>query len=266
MALKQNSAEGQASGTILTVGNSGGGSGSAFGAISSGNITYTDVQAAHNTHSYRVQTAAGTAIFAGLSVGTAVSAAAARFYLYLNSYPTAAIDSLQQLRATTGRAATLGLTTAGRLTVYNSAGAVIQTAPSGNALPLNTWVRVELRAVVGAGASDGTIAAAFYLGDSATEEWSYVSATVNAGTNLINEGRFGRANTSGDIDGYMDDLAFDDGLTSFIGAATGNVPPVARAGADQTVDTGCCGRVGRLGQRIAMARLLRIPDAAPVRQ
>jgi hypothetical protein len=237
MALKQNSAEGQTPTTVLTIANSGGGSGSSFGSVSAGNITYSDAQAAHNTQSYHITASAGTAIFAGLSVGTAVSAAAARFYLYLNSYPTVAIDSLVQLRATTGRAATLGMTTAGRLTVYNSAAAVIQTAPSGSAIPLNTWVRVELRAVVGTGATDGTIATAFYLGDATSAVWSYASTTVNAGTNLINEGRFGRANSTGDIDGFMDDLAFNDGLTSFIGPAAGNIPPVANAGIDQTVET-----------------------------
>jgi hypothetical protein len=238
MALQQNTAEGQASGTIANISNTGGGSGNAFGLMSAGNVVFSNVQAAHNTQSYRIQASAGTAIFAGLTVGTPVSAAAVRYYLYLNAYPAVSLDSIVQIRATSGRTTVMGLTTDGRLSVYDNTGTVLQTAPLANAVPLNTWVRIELRAVVGTGATDGTIAAAYYLGDSNTAQWSYASTTVNAGTNLITEGRFGRANATGDINAYMDDLAFNDGLTSFIGPAAGNVPPVANAGADQTVVTG----------------------------
>lgn len=219
MALKRFTAEGQPSGTALTLANSTPGSGDALGVVSkagAGSHVFSNAQEMHGAQSILVTaTAAADTSICGFS-GMSASSMAGQFYIYITALPTLGTIELAQIRFSGGSAAKLLLSaTTKQLQVANATGGQIYTFPT--ALATNTWYRINLRVVIGATTTDGTIAAAYYLGDSTTPvEAAYTGTGVNAGTAVLTDFRWGKLTGAGDLVAHFDDMAADDGATAFI--------------------------------------------------
>lgn len=224
MALRRFTAEGSPSGTTLTAANSGTGSGDALNTVFRANgatVAYSNVQAKRGLQSLLVTaTAAIDEAILGFS-GMTANNAALEFYIYLSSGPSLGATQIGQIRAT-GGIATYSLSTARVLTVLNAASSGVMTFAS--PLSLNTWYRIALRAVPGTTTTNGTIEAAYYLGDSTTPvEPVFSSTAANAGVGgpgTVTDGRFGKLNGAGDLIAYFDDPSVLDNSVGFIGPTT----------------------------------------------
>lgn len=225
MALKRFTAEGQANGTALSVSNSATGSGDALGVVSkagAGAAVYSTGQAAHGTKSILTTcTAAADTAIMGFS-GMSATSMAGQFYIYITALPTLGTIELAQMRFAGGSATKILLSaTSKQLQITDALGGQIKAFA--NALAVNTLYRVNLRATIGTTTTDGTISAAYYLGDSTTPvEAAYTGTAVNAGTAALTDFRWGKLTGAGDLVAYFDDMAADDGATAFI-------PPVGTA-------------------------------------
>lgn len=240
MTLKRFTAEGQPNGTALSLSNSATGSGSALGVVSkagAGTHVYSSGYAAHGSQSILVTcTAAADTSIVGFS-GMSANSLAGQFYLYITALPTLSTIELAQIRFSGGSATKLLLSaTSKQLQVTDAAGGQIKAF--GTALAVNTLYRVNLRATIGTTTTDGTIAAAYYLGDSTTPvETAYTGTGVNAGTAVLTDFRWGKLTGAGDLVAYFDDMAADDGATAFIpsvSATPANVAPTVTVTASKT--------------------------------
>jgi hypothetical protein len=223
-----NSAESGATagdGTVVTTGNSGGASGTAFWLAPGTPCTFDDATASHGTWSYRVVAAATQIGQLALLPGATDNRVAARCYFYLHSRPAAATDLIQLRPLSGGNAAKIVLTSTGRLQAQTTTGSLVGSQSA--AIPLNTWLRIEIRAEVGTTSSNGTISAAYYVGDSFSATWTASSTATNAGTTAIGEVRFGKPASAGDLSANYDSLAVDHNRTSFIGPIVASPTPAA---------------------------------------
>jgi hypothetical protein len=223
MTFRQHNAEGQPSGTALTAANSGGGSGDAFQAkTGSGVIAYSNAQAAHGTQSLLINetTLGANVTWSGLS-GTDV---ASRAYVRWNTVP-AAVQDIMFVESPSGTIL-VRVTSTGLLRVTNILGSTLTTFAT--AMTTGQWYRVEVRAVAGTTTTNGTIAFAYYVGDSLTPvETAYSATNVNAGTTAFTGGRYMKLTSSASHNAYWDDVAFNDAAA---GAFIGPVAPTVKAG------------------------------------
>lgn len=236
MTLVLNSAEGGVSGTNITTSNTGGTSGTAFSNIGpgTGSITFSNAQAAHGSLSYAVTGAASSGEFFGWNTYNDTSVAV-RFYF--NTGPSLPNSQLRILdvRNSSASALRVFIDTTNKLFIQNSTGTTIKTFA--NALSANTWYRIEVALSVSATAA--VINTDYYAGDSTTPaETGYSTTTGNTGSTNITDIRFGSVATAswtGTM--YFDDLATNNGTTSYIGPySSGTVAaPTANAGTNQTV-------------------------------
>lgn len=233
MTLKRNTFEGGTAGATVTVSNSGTGSGDALGAASasgSGTGVYSTAQKMHGTKSVLVTCTAATDSFTMGFSGMAASTLPGEFYMYMLTPPSLASTQIGQVRAG-GPTANLLMGTDSKLRVTDAAGTTLKVFA--NAIPSNTWYRYYLRCVPGTTSTNGTIEAAYYLGDSTTPaETMYVNNACNAGTGGAGSAtnfQFGKINTTvGDITAYFDDAACDDGGPPAL-ALSGVVTPDPKA-------------------------------------
>lgn len=218
MALLRNTAEGQASGTALTVGNSGGSSGDAFNAITlvgTGTILFDSAQKMHGTKSYHVQAPVGTDTAKISYTIASTPSAALCFYMRLNSLPGAGHD-IGQLRASAATGGKVGISTLNKLTVSTMSGVLLSTFAT--ALVAGTWYRIELQVIPGTTSSNGTIAGAYYLGDSTTaQDTAYSSASVDAGIVPLIQCIVGKLGVTNTLDAHFDEISWNPGSTSPIG-------------------------------------------------
>ncbi|MBL8121550.1 hypothetical protein JNM87_02265 [Candidatus Saccharibacteria bacterium] len=236
MALKQNTAEGGSVGVTVTTGNSGAGSGDAFGQITiAGAPTYifSDTTASHGALSYSVSGASGdTARFYMYNGGG--SNATLRCYINLSSLPSVSQQLFALQNSSFSFVAVVAINAANKLIVQDAGGTTLYTATT--ALSQGVWYRVEMQAVVGATTSTGSLDFQYYTGDSTTAEDSYASgATVNTGTVSIIRGVFGKMTSSATLDAYFDSFGYDDTTASPLGPYSGasNDAPTAYAGTNQ---------------------------------
>lgn len=210
MVLLQNTAEGQAAGTTLTVGNSGGGSGDAFSSIS-GTSTFQNVPDARANGSlrcYRTDSASAYGQWTGLSWAQA----SLRAYVYLTANPSTAGIILNCDRNGGSNGSRLVFNTSGRLSIRNASDATLATSP--NPVPLNTWVRLELQVDQGTSTTTGTITFSYYLGDSPTPIWTSTTTNTNAGFGTA-LGNFRCGRFSGTFASmYWDDFAAQDSFVA----------------------------------------------------
>jgi len=234
MALRQNNAEGMASGADLAAAQTG--SGDAFSTVAkTGNPTgvYSSVQSAHGAQSYYIN-GTTTDQFIVRYEGASETLSAARMYIRFIALPSAATNFLELRDINGGQNAAIGISAGGLLQVKNAEGAAL--ASFANVPNLNTWYHIELQVAVGSSTADGTIKAAYYLSDSTTPaETVYSSSTVNAGTSNIGSMRVGKIVTATTFNAYIDDIAWNSGVVTPIGpvAAISNQVPIANAGSAQ---------------------------------
>ena len=198
----------------------------------SGSIVYDGPQVAHGSVSAKHNLASGSPSYQQVGSGSTdlnATELAARFYMYRTDSPGASMTPsvLYFLNAAgTVRLASVNFeASTGKMYVRDAAGTVLYTTPS--AVPVNTWVRIELRAKVGA-AGTGQIAFATYTGDSTTPDNTYTNTTTAAmgTTNFgsVAAGKFGSEAWSTAF--WVDDFAVE---TAPAGAFIG---PVATTPAD----------------------------------
>jgi PKD repeat protein len=223
MTLKRFTAEGGTTGSVVTTANSASGSGDALTTAAyaaSGTAVYSITQKMHGSKAILVTCAAAadTAIFGygGLTASTLPG----EVYIYITALPTLGSATVAQVRAG-GPSANLVVTTAAKLAVIDAAGATIKTFAT--SLAVNTWYRLYIRGVPGTTITNGTIEAAYYVGDSTTPaETMYTGTAVNCGVGgagTATDFRWGKTATVGDITAYFDDAAENDGGTGPIGPA-----------------------------------------------
>lgn len=228
MTLKVNSAEGGTTGTGATTGNTGGGSGSAFSAVTpgaGGSIAFSNAQAAHGALSYLLTPAAAAACTLLLTDGGSSTNFTARFYVRLTGLPSAETIFADVQTVAGATVCRLHLTATGALKMVNSAGGTVATFT--NTLSLNTWYRVVIFGTVNA--TTGTMNAALYAADSLTAIETKNQTGVNTGSTAA--GRFGLGkNTSAPSMApfYIDDIAADMSSATEIGPIT-NVAPTVTA-------------------------------------
>lgn len=224
MALRNNSAEGQTSGTTLLASNSGGASGDAYDQVTkvgSGTVIFDSAQQMHASKSYRVQCPVSTDTVTLIFNGANDTSGAVRAYVRFNALPSAAIV-IMRLRNSGGTVSQFGLNSTNKFQVTDSAG-LQMGAPSTFATTISTgvWYRIEMEAIPGTGTGDGTIRGRYFLGDSTSaQDTPFSSTTVNAGTTNVTEGRFGKLTTAGTLDAWFDDTGFNNGTSTPIGPST----------------------------------------------
>lgn len=228
MAIKRNTAEGQANGTTLTAGNSGGASGDAFSSIggAGGTAIFSTAQFMHGAQSYDMSTTSANNIIPDFD-HTATPQCAYQYYFRLPVLPTAAV-TLSQHRNSGGNAAKVTINSTNHLQIQNAAGTAINTFAT--VLAINTWYRVEIEIIVGTTATNGTINAGYYLGDAAEGspvDARYASgATVNSGTVNLSKFQPGIAASAaaGTFHVFYDDIAFDIATSAPIGVGAATIP------------------------------------------
>jgi PKD repeat protein len=151
-------------------------------------------------------------------------------YFRLNALPGATTDILT-VRNSTGVIAKAQIISTNKIRISDSASTLRDFLVT---LVTGQWYRLEMQVTPGASTTTGRVQAAYYLADATTTPtgetgtFPYDSGTtVNAGTTVIDNYRFGKiSSASGTMDGYIDDLAWSDAAAgAFIGPVA--APPTS---------------------------------------
>lgn len=213
MTLYANTFEGLADETVITTGNSGGTSGSAFSSVIGSPVADT-ARAAHQTRSMRCP-AGSTANYVYWNISG--TNAAARAYIYLTATPTGETPIIRFYNASSF-VLTAALLSTGKLRLSHVSSGLVGTSTAN--VPLNQWVRIEMRGTISGTAAN--VSLAMYAGDSATPiETPLSSTTSNTGTTDFAQARFGQlATTATPADMWFDSIAAETAAGgAFIGAA-----------------------------------------------
>lgn len=234
-----NSFEGGTDTTTISAANSGGASGTAVTSVTVSGATTIKFSSAFSRatmgcqHAYAI-TQAGYLVW-NFSPTATTTRTAWRFYIYIPTGQAVTSQQLFMVRSAAAYVALIAVDASGKLTVQNSAQAVQATASS--ALPNDTWVRVELAVAVGTTTGNGTIEAAYYLGDSTTPVQTLITSSVmNTGTVAIALVRVGSAGTVASArTHYYDDFSGAELASGFIGPNGSTVVAVAATGTGAAV-------------------------------
>jgi hypothetical protein len=220
MAIELNTAEGQADGTTLTAANSGGGSGDPLDQVvksGTGAVVFSNDVAMFGTQSYKITSGATSAVYLMFDT-TANIMGSCQMGIYITAYPSInqIVLNMRSVSGTTGICG-LDINATGVVRLTNSAGGNAGTSGA-VVVPLNTWVRLDMRAEVGTTTSNGRLAASMSLHNSPTPLWSVDTGyTTNAGTAAIGNYRFGKLDTVPTMATfYVDDLTDNVGDADFI--------------------------------------------------
>ncbi|WP_372728979.1 hypothetical protein, partial [Nocardioides sp.] len=225
MTARVNSAEGGTNGVTVTTANSGGASGDAWDSMyvpSGQSITFASAAAQKGTLGYRM--VYGSASGVGANVRWTLTGwpqLRARWYMRFSAYPTGMASFCYVTNAGNADAiAWLRMDASGKFIVQGDWNDV-DLFRSAAAIPLNTWIRVELAMVPGTTISNGVIKFAYATADAApTETYSNTSANLDVYGNL---GRLyvGKVDGPWNATVDFDDLAADDAdVATFIGASS----------------------------------------------
>lgn len=199
------------------------------------NLTYADTPPTYsNTHTYDGSSMAfyatapdtATSMFRVMPVSGTMQSM--RAYIYLESYPTSG-SHIIQVRQVGGNIAVISLLNSGKLYVVDSTSSIIWQSP--NAIPLNSWVRIELSCQVGTTATNGILRVAYGLADNAAT-WTQESLNADIGTVNVYETRFGKPNSGGDNTIWWDNITVTDTTAALLGPSSSNVAPTANAGSN----------------------------------
>jgi hypothetical protein len=240
MTVLNRSFEGITSGTTITT-STNGTSDAPFTTVQIGagaTLTADNAHAAHGTIAMKLAPSSG-AVTQVINSGLSSSTMAVRSYVYLTANPPGDewIEAFYQSGGST-RVASWHIDSAGKINLRNAAAGNIWTATT--AIPLNTWIRVEMYAAVGTTTSNGTLNIAYYTLDSTSAIASNTNtANTNTGTSPIDQVNTGHINGGTNITPFwIDDLRIDTATSGFIGPFGANSPPTANAGPTQTVAAG----------------------------
>ena len=222
MALLVNTNEtGQANGTDVTTGNSGGNAGDAWGTVltTGGTLKYSTSYPSHGTLSLALKSTSNADCYVNWAT-TAARTCAFRFYFQTDSVSfSACTRSASVLSATPTYYAGILIDTTGHLAIQDTAG--VTKATTTGAFSANTVYRIEASVDNSGGSAAGVMVVNAYIGDS-TSPISNMQITVSAsnfgGGNIANFrlGRFTGTAATGTTFRF-DDVAFRDGSTTLIG-------------------------------------------------
>ena len=253
MALVYNNAERNKNFDMVTVANSGTYDGTAFAVAESVTgpdtaIAYATAQAAHGVQSFRFPTQAystSSPAHLGLNSVDGNANGTMRFYVYLTGYGTNTTWGHIPLANFTWSSAPngighwgVGVSNDGKLIVNKSNELVypIKATGAGATVPLNTWVRIEMRYNSD---NNGVYSARWYLGDGTAAQDSVSGNTgenVGGFPNYVTYGKGEAVAISGIPDFYLDNLANDTGIYD-IGPASSLTENSLEGGVDNTVVT-----------------------------
>lgn len=239
MSTLNNTFEGGTNTAVVTSGNSGGASGDAFTAVET-NVVFSSVRAAHGSLSALIANP-GVATATMRWALTTAATVAARSYIYLSALTAADLDFIRLSHVGDTSAVFARGIGDGRLRLTILGAAVPWT--STNTIPINQWVRIELRVTAGTSTTTGTARLAYYLGDSTTpvEDSGVITGLNTAGgtAGFINA-RIGKANGAsytGNINTDDPAVYTDADAPGFVGPVA-NAAPVVTASANQNVAAG----------------------------
>lgn len=233
MATWANTADGGSSGSNVTTGNSGGGSGNAFSSVATdvypgyggtASIQFSGTAARRGTLGYRCREFGGGSRVA-LTTGDLGSPTyqRLRFYLKVVQLPTEAVALIQPITASGDNPGIIALDPDGVLAIHDYPDNIIGSMSNG--LPLNTWLRIETIWDPSSSTSNGQVRLAYAIGDGAPVE-TLTKTGRNLGTDTtVSRFQIGKA-TYGGLwsEFHIDDIAADNLGTNatFIGPTSLN--------------------------------------------
>jgi hypothetical protein len=211
--LLTNGFEGGTNGATITAANSGGGSANKFTAVSctGGSATYSTA-AAHGLLGVTLASSSPCYLqWSGASVPS-TSNSYGRLYLNRSANPGATQVLVKMGDASFVRDAQINIGTNGRLQLIDSAN--VKQVTFTNAIPLNSWVRIEWHLV---NAATGSLQVSMYLGDSLTPIETETASGINTGT-VLGSLQVGSVIAGAVGSTSLDDLAY--GTTGPLGPAS----------------------------------------------
>lgn len=229
MTLFTNTAEtAQANGAaVTTASTSAGTAGTGFTVFKTNTGTFTlDTGVKHRgSSSYKMVCADGDASRGEITTNTTTFAIEP--YFYISSYPLAetTISSIRN----TGQASFVNINSAGKLRLYDNAGTAL--ALTTGSVPLNAWWRLGHAVGVGTTISNGTLRMAYYSGanleTTTPNEAAFTYAgNANAGTANLTLVRFGKVGSGTALTLNMDDIQWNDAISTLIGPVASGTPPL----------------------------------------
>jgi hypothetical protein len=255
MALVSNNAEGGTNGTVVTTANSGGASGTAFGAVTAGIATFNNAQVAHGSLAYAITVANGSSGSLALSDGAVTSTDfSANFYVRFTAAPSAThLFAGVTNAARNAYVIAMQLTTSNTLELLGSVG-FIGTVP-GSSVTYNTWYRISIRGTTGA---TGSLYVTVHNGDIAAPLWSYTAASRDMGVNQAAYLVIGKVSATPNIQTfYADDIRLNIGSSADLGPIVQVSDMDANAGPDMAVEPGATGWLMTRGRNTATATYVK---------
>jgi hypothetical protein len=179
-----NTLEGVPLGTTLTTTNSGGTSGNAANTVtlSTGStMEATSFRTGHGSRSLTMIHASGGAAHRVLWNFAEAGRLVFTTYFLAETVPTV-VDDVMAVRNATGTMCVLGIGADGKLVMTNAAGAGISASRATNAIPADTWLRLEVEVQKGTTTTDGLMGYRYFVGESTTPVFSWTSSVQNTGT------------------------------------------------------------------------------------
>lgn len=190
---------------------------------------------AHGTKA--LQFVAGSGISAQAYWAVNSTNVASRVYIYLTAYPPS--GSYQHLMTHVGAGGTISrmyLAYTGSIGIQSGMAGVTAGSSGSNLIPLNTWVRIEMRTKIGPNGIDGEVEGGWAIGDGALA-WTLATTTVNNQTDPVSNVQFGRINGSTyDLTMQMDDFALNTQASGLIGPWQSSYSAAPVVVANQTVE------------------------------
>lgn len=221
MAPLTNSFEGGTNGSTISTSNSGGASGTAFGAVTidgGESLTFDTSTAAHGSVSAQVACPTSGSSYVAWTSGISGTSATvyARAYLRFTGNPSATVNVLRILSAANGIMGTIRVNTGGTIGMLYGSGTLAGT--STGALTANAWFRVEV--MVTAGTTTGVMTCRVYWTmDGTTPDETLTISNVNTGSANPTRLRVGVVSNAAASAFNIDDLGLDD--AGWIGPAGG---------------------------------------------
>jgi len=222
-----NSFEGGTTGTTISTGNSGPGSGNAFDAVSApgggGTLAFSNAEAAHGSLACDLATTGttGTPYVAWTTSMGSQAQVWFRLYLYFTANPSATQRVFAALQGGTA-CATIAVGTSGKLQFLNAAGSAIFTQTG--TIPLNQWFRIE-GFIIGSATVGQVELKRFNSPDSTVASETNTSAASQNTTGAMDTYRFGHGAGSALANlgpWWQDDIGLSNG--GYLGPV---IPPVA---------------------------------------
>lgn len=218
--FKRNYAEGTIGGNATTANTELNDSGDILNISSSGTRTYDDTWKHSGTTSFKCYGAADTQAVMGWNTGLQ-KGGAFRGYFKVDAYPSSTVG-IANFRQPSSNCSEVQITSTGRVRITSLTGEIYLSAI--NTFLLGTTVRIEAVAWAGTTSSNGILEVDLYDGDGTAPFVSFATASTNMGTTQISDFRWGKITTTGSpiYTVWVDDVAYEDGRTTFLGPMQGD--------------------------------------------